>query len=80
MPVAVAGSLNGEAVLRYVCPACRLIWDTFWNLGAIAECWPSYGTFEDRFNHSSERLESHEQGGVLYPAGPSELLRRSAQP
>ena len=71
MPVAVAEA-NGYRVVSNVCPSCRLIWDTSWNVAGDR----SYGPFEDMFIRSSAGVESRPQGGSVFPAGPRHLLEQ----
>ncbi len=65
MPVALSGTPS-KGVIRYVCPVCRLVWDTGWHMENVR----SYSPFSDRFINHREDLESHPTGEILYPAGP----------
>ena len=72
VPVATSG-LGGEGCcVRYVCPTCRLIWDTVWDM---AGDFFNTGPFDDDLILAHEGLESHPTGEVPFPAGPKELLR-----
>ena len=76
LPLAVAQS-ETEMRIRYVHPACRLIWDCSYSPdfdGSLDE--PPRGPMQDRFISFREGLESHEANGMSYPAGPAEWLAR----
>ena len=65
MPVAATGRPT-EGVVRYVCPQCRLIWDTSWSLGEEP--------FWDHLIPARAKVRSFPQQGIAFPAGPREAL------
>jgi hypothetical protein len=68
VPVAFGQSENG-VVIRYICPDCRLVWDT----GYSNDMAP---LFTDRFVRQREQLKSHPGGGMDWIAGPSDGFTR----
>ena len=78
MPVALAGPLN-DRIIRYVCPSCRLVWDSSWDVAALARFFPSYGPFSDTFIRDHERLEAHRREDIELPAGPRSAFVRAKE-
>lgn len=72
VPLAIAFD-RGSLIVRNVCPSCRLTWDTSWG---VHKDDPVYGPFEDTYLLHSEGVESHPQGGSVFPAGPRNLLEQ----
>lgn len=71
VPVAIAPTADGGQVVRNVCPSCRLLWDTSWNVSGDR----GYGPFNDDFIRHAEGVESHPQAGMKFPAGPRAELK-----
>ena len=72
MPVAISFN-RGSWIVRNVCQTCRLIWDTTWG---VHKDDPAYGPFEDRMLSCQDGIESHPQGGSVFPVGPRHLLEQ----
>ena len=63
MPIAIAEA-NGYRVVRNICPSCRHLWDTSWDVSGDR----SYGSFQDMFIRSSIGVESHPLDGSVFHA------------
>ena len=78
MPVAQAGPLENR-VVRYVCRACRLLWDMWYDLSGPGVVRPSGGTFSDTFIRDAEGLEARPLGDIDMPVGPRSALTHGAR-
>ena len=64
-PVAVAIAGPHRAITRYICPECRLTWDSAQDMNS-----DEFTPFRDRFVAKSELIEAHPDGLNWCPARP----------